>query len=100
MQIRGFEQKLFCNSSTREGGQKDIKRPRRRRYRAQQVKHLRLSLYPQPRRLIMFSRVLAVLPLAVLAVANSHLNARDQCSNGTAQCCQMLTVSPNVSSRC
>ena len=41
----------------------------------------------------MFSRVLAILPLAVLAVANSHLNGRDQCSNGSAQCCQMLTVS-------
>ncbi|KIM64864.1 hypothetical protein SCLCIDRAFT_1212961 [Scleroderma citrinum Foug A] len=40
----------------------------------------------------MFSRVLAVLPLAVLAVANSHLNGRDQCSNGSAQCCQMLTT--------
>ncbi|KAL4068478.1 hypothetical protein V8B97DRAFT_831855 [Scleroderma yunnanense] len=40
----------------------------------------------------MFSRILAVLPLALLAVANSHLNARDQCSNGSLQCCQMMTV--------
>ena len=31
----------------------------------------------------MFYRIFAVLPLAVLVVANSHLNVRDQYNNGS-----------------
>ncbi|KIM64819.1 hypothetical protein SCLCIDRAFT_23227 [Scleroderma citrinum Foug A] len=39
----------------------------------------------------MFSRVFAILPLALLVAAKAHSKARGgQCSNGTVQCCQSL----------
>ncbi|KAG6332142.1 hypothetical protein ID866_6947 [Astraeus odoratus] len=46
----------------------------------------------------MFSRLFAVLPLALLVVANGHLEARDQCTDGSLYCCNQVTNASQQSS--